>query len=88
MVKSLPSQSQHQALLATLRRVNDAANRRSQSDFVCKGCGHAAHADTNAAGNICRRAAVMQRIVSNTDDATRASSAFFRDKPATLAVGS
>ena len=66
----------------------EKANRRSQSEFVCKGCGHAAHADTNAAGNIRRRAAVMQRIVSDTDDATHASSAFSRDKPATLAVGS
>lgn len=66
----------------------EKANRRSQSEFVCKRCGYAAHADTNAAGNIRHRAAVMQRIVSGTDDATDASSAFSRDKPATLAVGS
>ena len=88
MVELLPSESQHQVLLATLRRENEAANRRSQSEFVCKVRGHAAHADTNAAGNFRRRTAVMQRIVSDTNDATRASSAFSRDKPATLAVGS
>lgn len=33
-----------------------AANRRSQSAFVCVGCGHVANADTNAAINILRRA--------------------------------
>jgi transposase len=104
MVKMLPPWSQHKARLAGVKIVfvdaaytsqiregcghREKANRRSQSQFVCKGCGHTAHADTNAAGNIRRRAAVMERIVSGTDDATRASSAFSRNKPATLAVGS
>ena len=34
----------------------DAANRKTQADFVCVACGHAANADTNAAINILRRA--------------------------------
>jgi putative transposase len=34
----------------------DAANRPSQSVFVCVRCGHTANADTNAAVNILRRA--------------------------------
>jgi putative transposase len=34
----------------------DAASRRDQARFVCVGCGHEAHADTNAAINILRRA--------------------------------
>ena len=42
----------------------EKANRRSQSEFVCKGCGHVAHADTNAALNVRGRAAVMRPIVS------------------------
>lgn len=32
--------------------VVDKASRRSQSEFVCTGCGHTTHADTNAARNI------------------------------------
>lgn len=36
----------------------DRANRRSQSDFLCTSCGHAAVADVNAARNIRARAAV------------------------------
>lgn len=33
------------------------ANRRSQSQFLCKSCGFSAHADLNAAANIRSRAA-------------------------------
>jgi putative transposase len=40
------------------------ANRRSQSEFVCKGCGYVAHTDTNAALNIRSRAAVMRPIAA------------------------
>ena len=66
----------------------EKANRRSQSEFVCKGCGHVAHADINAALNVRSRAAVMQRIVSDCESATHAFSGSSRDKPAALAVGS
>ena len=37
-----------------------ASNRRSQAEFVCKGCGHRAHADANAARNL-RARALAQR---------------------------
>lgn len=33
----------------------DSANRRSQAEFLCVGCGNAAHADENAADNILAR---------------------------------
>jgi len=39
-------------------RAIDKASRRSQSDFLCTSCGHAAAADVNAARNIRARAAV------------------------------
>lgn len=42
----------------------DKANRPSQDRFSCVSCGFAGHADTIAAGNIARRAAVNQPNVS------------------------
>jgi len=42
----------------------DKRNRRDQAHFDCLSCGHSAPADTNAAVNIARVAAVNQPIVS------------------------
>ncbi len=42
-------------------------NRRSQSEFVCKSCGFADHADHVASVNIARRASVNAPIVSSAD---------------------
>jgi putative transposase len=42
----------------------DKANRRSQAEFVCTGCGFAANADHVGARNIASRAAVVRPIVS------------------------
>lgn len=45
----------------------DKANRRSQSEFVCKSCGFADHADVVGARNVARKAAVHQPIVGVVD---------------------
>ena len=49
----------------------DKANRKSQSEFVCKSCGFAANADYVGAANLARRAAVNQPIVSSYDRVKR-----------------
>jgi IS605 OrfB family transposase len=43
----------------------DKANRRSQAEFVCTGCGFAANADHVGARNIASRAEVNRPIVAN-----------------------
>lgn len=48
------------------------ANRPSQAVFKCVECGYAAHADSTAAVNISRRAAVMLPNVPEANDATHA----------------
>lgn len=44
-------------------------NRESQAVFVCKDCGHAAHADTNAARNILSRALEPKHVNPRTSGA-------------------
>ena len=39
----------------------EKANRKSQSEFVCRACGHQAHADLNAARNIAHLGAVVMQ---------------------------
>ncbi len=45
----------------------DKRNRKSQSEFLCVGCGFEGHADHVGARNISSRAAVNQPIVANDD---------------------
>lgn len=40
---------------------NDAKNRLTQSEFVCKNCGHISHADINAAKNILSKGIALNR---------------------------
>jgi IS605 OrfB family transposase len=46
----------------------DKANRKTQDTFSCTSCGHAAHADVNAAINIGRRAVVSPPDCSDTQN--------------------
>ncbi|HEX2620368.1 MAG TPA: transposase [Phototrophicaceae bacterium] len=46
----------------------DKASRKTQSSFSCTSCGHAAHADVNAAINIGRRAGVTPPNVGSIAD--------------------
>ncbi len=50
----------------------EKSNRRSQSEFVCKVCGHEAHADVNAARNIRARATCKLALELGTRPIRRA----------------
>src|SRR6185437_2918498 len=43
------------------------SNRKSQSEFVCKMCGHRAHADSNAARNHRDRARAARKTAPGLD---------------------
>jgi transposase len=45
------------------------SNRKSQAEFICKACGHRAHADVNAARNIRARALSKRALELTTDEA-------------------
>lgn len=64
------------------------SNRPSQAVFECVECGYAAHADSTAAVNISRRAAVMLPNVPDTVDAAHTSSVAPGTSSRALAVGS
>lgn len=46
----------------------EKSNRKSQSEFVCKACGHGAHADLNAARNIAFRAQAARKTALELDN--------------------
>lgn len=60
---------------------SEKANRKSQSEFVCKVCHFQIHADINAAINIAYRASVIKPKVSEQRTAD-----YYRDKPLVLAI--
>jgi IS605 OrfB family transposase len=59
-------------------------NRKSQSEFLCKQCGHYEHADVNAAKNIAKRAALSIGLLSSDSDKDYQSR--LKDKLTALAV--
>lgn len=59
----------------------EKSNRQSQSSFVCKSCGYAAHADYNAAVNISRAAVSPPHISTSSPESATGS---VRDKAQVL----
>lgn len=64
------------------------SNRISRDDFRCESCGHAEHADTNAAKVISQRAPVNEPIASGVGQTRKRKPYGVRCKPTTLVVGS
>ena len=64
------------------------SNRISRNDFRCESCGHAEHADTNAAKVISQRAPVNEPIASDVGQTRKRKPYEVRCKPTTLVVGS
>ncbi len=52
------------------------SNRKSQAEFVCKGCGHRAHADKNAARNLRARALAKRALELDDLGSSRKSPPF------------
>lgn len=63
----------------------EKANRKSQAEFSCRSCGHAAHADINAARVIAARA---RASVNTPQGSERRLAGKYRSKPPALAGGS
>ncbi|MFG2074037.1 zinc ribbon domain-containing protein, partial [Nonomuraea maritima] len=51
-------------------------NRLTQAEFACTACGHATHADVNAAVNILRAGLALRRAAG----AAQREAAFFRER--------